>query len=111
MRSLKAFALIVVVLASVAAAGEPVAPGAQFVTLGTGGGPVTRVKRSEPANAVVVGKAVYLFDAGDGAQRQLAAANLPLESVRAIFLSHHHIDHNGGLAPIGSPRHRNIRTA
>jgi ribonuclease BN (tRNA processing enzyme) len=86
--------------ASVAAGAQPVAPGAQFVTLGTGGGPVTRVKRSEPANAVVVGNAVYLLDAGDGTQRQLAAANLPLERVRAIFLSHHHIDHNGGLAPL-----------
>jgi ribonuclease BN (tRNA processing enzyme) len=72
---------------------------AQFVTLGTGGGPVTRVKRSEPANAVVVGEAVYLFDAGDGVQRQLAAAQLPAAEVRAVFLSHHHIDHTGGLAP------------
>lgn len=76
------------------------APAAQFVTLGTGGGPVIRVKRSEPANAVVVGDAVYLFDVGDGTLRQLAAASLPLERVRAVFLSHHHIDHNGGLAPL-----------
>jgi ribonuclease BN (tRNA processing enzyme) len=75
------------------------AEAARFVTLGTGGGPVTRVRRSEPANAVVVGGAVYLFDAGDGVQRQLAAANLPTAQVRAVFISHHHIDHNGGLAP------------
>jgi len=60
---------------------------------------VTRVKRSEPANAIVVGDAVYLFDTGDGVQRQLAAANLSVGSVRAVFLSHHHIDHTGGLAP------------
>lgn len=47
------------------------APGpARFVTLGTGGGPLTRLRRSEPANALVVNGAVYLFDAGDGAQYQ-----------------------------------------
>lgn len=73
---------------------------AQFVTLGTGGGPLTRVKRSEPANALVVNGAVYLFDAGDGTQRQLAAAGLSVHAVRAVFVSHHHIDHVGGLAPL-----------
>jgi len=86
-------------VASRAAAAQH-APQAQFVTLGTAGGPVTRVKRSEPANAIVVGDAIYLFDTGDGVQRQLAAANLPVGNVRAVFLSHHHIDHVGGLAPL-----------
>jgi hypothetical protein len=37
-------------------------PKVQFITLGTGGGPLVRVERSEPANAVVAGNAVYLFD-------------------------------------------------
>jgi ribonuclease BN (tRNA processing enzyme) len=83
--------------ASTAAGSEP--SKAQFVTLGTAGGPLTRVKRSEPANAIVAGDAVYLFDMGDGVQRQLAAANLSVARVRAVFLSHHHIDHTGGLAP------------
>ena len=86
--------------ASVAQAAEPAPDVARFVTLGTGGGPVIRVKRSEPANAVVAGGAVYLFDVGDGVQRQLAAARLPLASIRAIFISHHHMDHNQGLGPL-----------
>ncbi|MEO9132182.1 MAG: MBL fold metallo-hydrolase [Sphingomonas sp.] len=73
---------------------------AEWVTLGTGGGPLTRVKRSEPANALVVNGAVYLFDAGDGVQRQLVAAGLPVRQLRAVFVSHHHIDHVGGLAPL-----------
>ncbi|OYY91634.1 MAG: hypothetical protein B7Y45_01200 [Sphingomonas sp. 28-66-16] len=73
---------------------------ATFVTLGTGGGPVIRLKRSEPANAVVVNGAVYLFDAGDGVQRQMLAADLALPTVRAVFVSHHHIDHNAALGPL-----------
>jgi ribonuclease BN (tRNA processing enzyme) len=76
------------------------AKGAEFVTLGTGGGPLTRLKRSEPANAVIVNGAVYLFDVGDGAQRQLVAAGTTLRQLRAVFVSHHHIDHDGGLAPL-----------
>jgi ribonuclease BN (tRNA processing enzyme) len=72
----------------------------QFVTLGTAGGPVIRTKRSEPANAFVVDGAAYLFDVGDGVQRQLAAAGLPLAQVRAVFISHHHMDHNAGLGPL-----------
>jgi len=87
-------------LAAPAMAADPAPGQAVFVTLGTGGGPLTRVKRSEPANALVVNGAVYLFDAGDGAQRQLTAAGLSVHAVRAVFVSHHHIDHNGGLAPL-----------
>jgi len=76
------------------------APQTQFVTLGTMGGPVPDGQRSQPANAIVRGAGVYLVDAGDGTVGQLARAGLPLPSVRAVFLSHLHIDHIGGLAAI-----------
>jgi ribonuclease BN (tRNA processing enzyme) len=84
-------------------AAQPAPPGkggAVFITLGTRGGPIAARERSGPANAVLVGDAAYLFDVGDGVQRQLAGAGISLEHVRAIFISHHHIDHNAGLAPI-----------
>lgn len=74
-------------------------PDVTFVTLGTGGGPVIRTERSEPANAIVIGDAVYLFDIGAGAQRQLAAAGINPRRVRGVFLSHLHIDHTADLAP------------
>ncbi len=74
--------------------------GAHFVTLGTGGGPRVQVRRSQPANAVVVNGDVYLFDAGDGVLRQLAAAGLSIPRVRAVFLSHHHFDHVAGVGPL-----------
>lgn len=75
-------------------------PQPEFVTLGTGGGPRIHLERSQPANAVVVDDAVYLFDVGDGVQRQMRAAGLPLDRVRAVFISHHHLDHNAGLGPL-----------
>jgi len=92
-----AAALIALCLASPSIAATGAADRAVFVTLGTGGGPVVQTTRGQPANAVVVGGSVYLFDVGEGTQRQLAAAGLPLADVRAVFLSHHHIDHVGGL--------------
>ena len=70
------------------------------VTLGTGGGPVVQTKRSQPASAVLVGKDLYLFDAGEGVQRQLKAAGLADARLRAVFLTHHHVDHVGGLGPL-----------
>lgn len=81
------------------ASAQDAQPQVAFVTLGTGGGPVIRTERSEPANAVVVGDAVYLFDIGAGTQRQLAAAEINPRQVRGIFLSHLHIDHTADLAP------------
>ena len=94
--------LVALFLVIAPAHGQPAGPAVQtrFITLGTGGGPVIRVKRSEPANAVVVAGSVYLFDVGDGVQRQLAAAGLSLGQVKAIFISHNHMDHNGGLGPL-----------
>lgn len=68
-----------------------------FITLGTHGGPLPDAKRSEPANALVIGRAVYLVDAGDGVAEQLVKAGLSLQAVKAVFISHLHFDHTGGL--------------
>lgn len=86
--------------ASLPAQAAPEAPKVTFVTLGTGGGPRVQAKRSQPANAVTVGDAVYLFDTGDGVLRQLSAAGIPLGNVKGVFLSHLHFDHVGGLGPL-----------
>lgn len=79
-------------------AAEPAGP--VFVTLGTGGGPIIRARRAQPANAVVVNGAAYLFDVGDGVQQQMVKAGIAPEAVNAVFVSHHHIDHNADLGPL-----------
>jgi ribonuclease BN (tRNA processing enzyme) len=90
-----------------AQAQTPAAPAtarSEFITLGTGGGPVIRRERSEPANAIVIGKTIYLFDTGSGVERQMAGAKLSLLDVRAVFISHHHIDHNADLGQLINSR-------
>lgn len=91
-----------VLLATPAEAAEPpAAPKAvHLVTLGTGGGPSDRLKRAHSSNAVIVGDDIYIVDTGDGILRQLAGAGLPVERIRAIFITHHHFDHNAGLGPL-----------
>jgi ribonuclease Z len=66
------------------------------IMLGTGT-PVPNPERSGPATAVVVGTRVFLFDAGPGVMRRIAAAKLPIDGPTAVFLTHLHSDHTLGL--------------
>ena len=72
----------------------------EWVTLGTAGGPPIHATQSQIANALVVGETVYMFDAGDGVLRQMAAANIPVAKIKAMFLTHHHPDHVMGVGAL-----------
>jgi ribonuclease BN (tRNA processing enzyme) len=49
-----------------------------------------------PATAIVVGRRVFLFDAGAGVMRRASAANLPISGLTATFITHLHSDHTLG---------------
>jgi ribonuclease BN (tRNA processing enzyme) len=69
-------------------------PRTRIVFLGTKGGPRVGLGPSNPANLVVVNGTPYVIDCGMGVSHQLAAAHIPLESIKYIFIGHHHSDHN-----------------
>ena len=69
-------------------------PRTKLILLGTGGGPRPKKLVSAPANVVVVDDTLYVVDCGDGVARQLVSADLPLTSLRHVFVTHQHSDHN-----------------
>ncbi|MDQ6737015.1 MAG: MBL fold metallo-hydrolase [Gemmatimonadota bacterium] len=93
--------VILAALALGSAQGSPTALTARpddstiVVLLGTGT-PVPDPLASGPATAVLVGDRVFLFDAGAGVMRRMAAAHLPLNDVTALFITHLHSDHTLG---------------
>lgn len=46
---------------------------------------------------IVCGNTAYVVDCGDGVARQLVFAGVPPNTVRHVFLTHHHSDHNADL--------------
>lgn len=66
----------------------------RLILLGTGGGPRPRTASSAPAQVIVANGMAYVIDCGNGGARQLAFAGVPLSTLRHIFLTHHHSDHN-----------------
>jgi ribonuclease BN (tRNA processing enzyme) len=68
-------------------------PRTKLILLGTGGGPRPRKASSGSAQVIVINGAAYVVDCGDGVARQLVFANVPLPSLRHIFLTHQHSDH------------------
>jgi len=87
-------------LPSASAGGDPAAKRMELVTLGTGGGPSVRLERAQTSSAIVIGEDIYLIDSADGVLRQLAGADLPVERIKAVFITHHHFDHNGDLGAL-----------
>lgn len=73
----------------------------RLVLLGTSGGSMPKATSCGYANAVVVGDAAYLVDAGEGMHRQMWRAGLTANArsatdrplVRAVALTHLHADH------------------
>ncbi len=66
----------------------------RLILLGTAGGPRPQKARSAAAQVIAANGLAYVVDCGDGVARQLVLAGVPLDTLRHIFLTHHHSDHN-----------------
>lgn len=66
----------------------------RLILLGTGGGPRPRKNRLASSQVIIVNNVAYVVDCGDGVANQLARAEVPLPTLRNIFITHHHSDHN-----------------
>ena len=97
-RILSALAGLALSTTPVVAAGT--CPAMRWTTLGTAGGPIPTPERAEPSNLLLAGDQQILVDTGDGTVNQLAKAGLNLAQVHTVFISHHHMDHTGGLAAV-----------
>ena len=69
----------------------------RLILLGTAGGPTPKPNRAAPAQVIVVNGASYVIDCGNGVARQMILAGLKLGSIRSVFLTHQHSDHNADL--------------
>lgn len=97
------FAVAITLASPLAAQAQEACPTLRWTTLGTAGGPVPTVERSEPANLLQAGELAILVDTGDGTATQLARIDRSPGDVSAIFISHLHWDHVGGLAAVLDP--------
>ena len=81
-------------LAGPAVLAQATKPRTRIVFLGTKGGPRVGIGASNPANVVVVNDTPFVVDCGMGVSRQLVNAGVPIPSIKYIFITHHHSDHN-----------------
>lgn len=73
----------------------PAAERTRLILLGTRGGPrVNEPGRRNASTLLLIGGVPYVVDCGYGTSRQLLAAGVPLETLRHVFITHHHSDHN-----------------
>jgi ribonuclease BN (tRNA processing enzyme) len=91
--SRRSFLQSAVALAASARPGRGQEP-TKLILLGTGGGPRPRKTSSAAAQVIVANDVSYVVDCGDGVARQLVLAGVPLASIRSVFITHQHSDHN-----------------
>lgn len=64
------------------------------------GGPIATAKRQEYCIALIAGEKVFVFDAGHGAGRSAVLQGIPIGQTQAVFITHFHSDHVGGLGSL-----------
>ena len=74
---------------------------------------VPHPQRTSPANWLETSKGTVLLDCGSDAPHRMAEEQLDWPNLDAIWISHFHLDHIGGLTPFLGARNgrRKLRTA
>jgi ribonuclease Z len=65
----------------------------RVILLGTAGGPRARADRAGISTLIEAGGERFLFDAGRGFMQRMVQAEIPLDGVTKLFLTHLHSDH------------------
>ena len=79
------------------------ASGTKLVILGTGAGPNPTIPgrtRHMTAHVMLSKDSAYVLDCGLGVTNQFACTGIPFTSIRSIFITHHHPDHNIEYGPL-----------
>ena len=73
----------------------------RLILLGTKGGPrVGEAGRSNPSTLILINDIPYVIDCGYGTTKQLLNANVAVNRLRYLFITHHHSDHNLEFGPL-----------
>lgn len=81
----------------------------RIIFLGTAGSTPTK-SRSLPSMAIERNGELFVFDCGEGAQRQMMQFSVNISRVKAVFLTHTHGDHTLGIAGLVRTLALNRRT-
>jgi ribonuclease BN (tRNA processing enzyme) len=76
------------------------ATGTKLVLLGTAGGPIPGRRRHMTSHVMLSNGAAYVLDCGLGVTDQYARTGIPFTALEAIFITHHHADHNVEYGPL-----------
>ncbi len=88
--------------AAVAASAVPHTAGTRLILLGTKGGPRVGPPGTPTSTStlILVNGVPYIIDCGYGTSSQLVGAKVALNTVRHVFVTHHHSDHMIELGPL-----------
>lgn len=75
-------------------AATPAKGASKLVLIGTKGGPRIGGPRVNPSNLLLIEGVPFVIDCGYGVARGVVTAGVPLPSIRYMFITHHHSDHN-----------------